>query len=215
MHQIIAITTSVSLILSFLIKYQFLKIYPKPIVFGNIYSMIHATLVSLIHLYLLVPSFPMYRRELYLVVYSLSLTYVLIDYIHLFENSSEYKPMLWKMFLFHHLAMFGFVLLGMYDTLYQYESGNGFYHSLGFLTEISTPLLNHIQIQHGRVSMFEKKMLAYIYFWCRPVNLTYMCYITSHLYGLYSPISLMVYAVTLLNYHWFYRIHYKIRETIT
>jgi len=184
--------------------------------FSKHLSTLHAVIVNIVHLFLLLsaydPYFDQYRLNGYNWIFSWSLAYVLIDFYHLWECRNEYRKSFYVSIVFHHFLML-FALLYSFYSIHILNDQYEWYISIGFLTELSTPLLNYIQINHGKVNLMTKKFFAFLYFWCRPVNLTYLSIISYYRFGTYAPFSLICYLLAILNFYWFYMIHYKIIES--
>lgn len=149
--------------------------------------------------------------------------YAIVDLKNMYQTrieKSEGKPpnkrrlRYFASMVFHHflmimLACCSFAIVN-FDSL-----DHGIYVTMGYLCEVSTPFLNYIQYHKNDCNRFCQILFAFIFFWCRPVNLSYIWYYGAYQkYGFYSPFSLGTAAVTLLNYYWFYRIYLKGKRMI-
>jgi len=168
-----------------------------------IVSTYHAILCCLFQFYyLFYPS-----DQLHTFIYSFSLAYCLIDSQHLYQVRKEHKYA--TSMVLHHLGMAASLILGEVLNVHHPESTADYYGAIGFLAEASTPILNYIQFYHGKVSWKVKYLFALVYFFCRPISLTYCSYMLTYELGTFTFKMFLPYFFTLLNWYWFYKIYRK------
>ena len=173
---------------------------------GNYLSIIHAVPVIILHTY-----FVFYYNihnlvGWYNLSYGLTLGYGIIDLINIFTFVDNFNYALTM--ILHHVLLITSMFYGFYITNF-FDPEKSYYLSLGLLSEISTPLLNYIQIKKGNVALWLKYLFVFVYFLCRPINLSYLTYYTYFNIGPLNPITIIAYMITSLNYYWFYRIWLK------
>lgn len=194
---------------------------------GYYLSIIHASLLVLVHSSLLFyfDASNFHLITLHNMCLGWNFSYAIVDLRNMYDTGLDYiqtegsppsykKLRYFASMVFHHILMMILALLSMWTINYDNLS-YGFYVSLGYLTEVSTPILNYIQLYQSATPPWCKILFAFIFFWCRPVNLTYIWYHGGYKsYGLLSPFSIGIAAVAALNYYWFYKIYLRGKRMI-
>lgn len=132
-------------------------------------------------------------------------------YIKHFKHKTYYKYM-----IFHHLILIG-ASIGTYYCGKNYHISDPDYMNvvaMSFLSELSTPLLNYIQMYHGDVHILIKVFFTILYFLVRPVNLSYTTYYIVNKFGLFHGFTVLAVLITSLNCIWFVQILKKLRKHI-
>lgn len=174
---------------------------------GNYLGILHATIVVLLHtMFLLNYEINNIPVNWYSLSYGFTLGYGILDLINIFEYTDNFNYAMTM--IFHHVLLIISMVYAYYITN-MLDANRSIYISMGLMSEISTPLLNWIQIKKGNVQLWLKYMFVFLYLICRPINFTYLTYISYIHFGGYSGLSIISYMLTSLNYYWFYRIWLK------
>ena len=182
-------------------------------------SLINASMVVFIHLMLMLLFDPLNYHLItyYNFVLAVNLAYAIVDVRNMFDTNREYitesgkvpskrRMRYYASMIFHHFLMMSLSILSFYIINYL-DLEYGWIVSLGYQTEISTPLLNYLQLYES--NSYLKILFAIIFFVCRPVNLTYLWYRVGVEFGYLSMLCICVGAAGLLNYYWFYKIYLR------
>jgi len=189
---------------------------------GYIISTVHAIGTSIGYLYLLWSFYHSCSfqtlKENYNILHSFSIGYAAVDLMNLIEDfvyrDDAKTTSYFATIASHHI----FILIGNSASYYitnHINSSLSWYMSLAYLAEISTPILNYIQYYRGNVSIKLKLAFMVLYFICRPVSYTYLSLAITYKFGTFSPITIMIVQLTMLNYYWFYRIYLKSQDNDT
>jgi hypothetical protein len=122
----------------------------------------------------------------------------------------------YKYMILHHLILLSGSVITYYCGIVYHISDPDFMTLVAgcYLSELSTPLLNYIQINHGNVGITTKIGFTVLYFIVRPLNLTHFTYKTLCKFGLFHFNSLLSLTLSALNYVWFVQILQKAKKSI-
>lgn len=157
----------------------------------------------------------------YMYILSLTLTYSFFDLEKLSSGGELLKNS--KIILFHHIGMFSAIVVNMSLFLFKMREYE-YLLCLGFLSELSTPLLNYLKIRHHNKNpapVWMYRIFIAVYFFCRPVTLSYIMHgirekidegkdYTSHL----NTLLAITISFLLLNLGWFYLIIRKFTKGV-
>ncbi len=199
---------------------------PNPFNRSLYISSIHAISINIYYLYrvylfLSQESFPPITW-IHFYILSLTISYSLFDLKLYQKHTSVFKKDV--IMVFHHLSMILGTLICIYLALIQCDMFE-WQIALGFLSELSTPILNYIRLQRrmGKiVSKYLQIFFLIVYFICRPLNFSYLTIFSYQSIGWrHFPLAIGTYLCLfflIINSYWFYvlcNMYQKYKKTKT